>query len=221
MIRAVKLGLVFTTVLLAAGCTITQPPTRGQAGVQDLLPALGAGIAVQKVDVSVPRSLSVSEANTIKPAADIVWHGEALGDRHAQVQRIVQNAAQRAAAPFSKGHPVVVDVQVLRFHALTPKTRQSFGGKHDLFYALTIRDAATGAVLHQSEKVNATVRAAGGAKAKAEEAMGRSQAVVIHEALVASIHKMLEQPRLGSAGSGGTSGLVAQSAANPARAGLP
>jgi hypothetical protein len=217
MIRAVKFGLFLTAALLAAGCTMSQPPTRGQAGVQDLLPANGTGIAVQRVDVWVPRSLSVSEANTLKPAADIVWHGEAYGDRHAQVQRIVQNAALRAAAPFAKGHPVVVDVQVLRFHALTPKTRQSFGGKHDLFYALTIRDAATGAVLHQSERVDASVRAAGGAKAQAEEAMGRSQEVVIDEALAASIYKALEQPRMGGAGAG----MVAQSAANPARAGLP
>jgi hypothetical protein len=220
MMRSVKTGVVFAAAVLAAGCTLTQPPTRGQAGVQALLPAQAQGYAVQRVNVLVPRSLTVSEANTIKPSADIVWHGEAAGDRHAQVERIVRDAITRGSSAYAKGTPVVLDVQVLRFHALTPRTRQSIGGKHELIYALNIRDAATGAVLAHVPRVNASVRGSGGAQAAAEEAVGRTEAVVIREALAASIVQTLEpqRSRAGGVAGGLLGGLVAQGRANPALA---
>jgi hypothetical protein len=170
------------------------PPTRAVAGGQALLPPAahgGTALAVQSVTVHVPPSLSVSEANTIKPAADIVWHGDAAGDRHAQVAQIMRSALSAGVAGMRKGTPVVLDVTVLRFHAITPRTRQSIGGKHELIYALDVRDAATGAVLAHVPRVNASVRAAGGAQALAEEAAGLSQKVVISQALAASVIKTL------------------------------
>jgi hypothetical protein len=39
--------------------------------------------------VSVPRSLSVSEAHGIKPRADIVWREDPPGDRYVQVEGII------------------------------------------------------------------------------------------------------------------------------------
>ena len=50
-----------------------------------------------EVRVSVPKSLSVSEAKSLLPNADIVWREDPLGDRHAQVGKIVQNAVLRGA----------------------------------------------------------------------------------------------------------------------------
>lgn len=180
-------------VLLAAlglsGCVMSDPPSRGQSPQSLLMEtAQPASYAVKAVYVHVPRSLKVSEANTFKPAADIVWHGDPDGDRYAQVQAIVEAAMARATQSMTQGRPVVLDVVVTKFHALTQRTRESFGGKHNLFYDLTMRDAVTGQVLLTS-KVNATVPGAGGAKARAEEAVGRTQKVVITEALVASLQK--------------------------------
>jgi hypothetical protein len=87
---------------------------------------------------------------------------------------------------------VQLDVVVTRFHALTDKTRARIGGKHNLQYQLTIRDAATGDVLVPARSVNASVRGAGGDQALAEDAAGRSQKVVVTEALAQSIQKQLK-----------------------------
>lgn len=186
-----RVALLAALALPLTACVMNSPPSRGGVGAQDLLPNEGMHLKVQKVMVNVPRSLTVSEANTIKPAADIVWHGDAQGDRHAQVQKITQDAMKTGTSAYRSGFPVVVDVQIIRFHALTPRTRNSIGGQHELEYTLTLRDAASGKVLRQIDKVNATVRGAGGMQARAEEAAGRTEKVVILEALAISIQKEL------------------------------
>lgn len=206
-------GLRISIVLAAlalSGCMMSEPPSRGQSPQSLLLEtAQSPAYAVKAVNVVVPRSLTVSEANTYKPAADIVWHGDPDGDRYAQVQTIVQGAMARATQGMTQGRPVVLDVLVTKFHALTQKTRDTIGGKHNLFYTLTVRDAVTGQILTTS-KVNATVRGAGGATARAEEAAGRTQKVVIAEALATSLQKQLA-PK-----SGGMWSMVSRSTRQPA-----
>jgi hypothetical protein len=210
----------FTVIALAAlglsGCMMSDPPSRGGLGAPSLAAQQISGYNVTRVNVLVPRSLVVSEENTYKPAADIVWHGEAAGNRFAQVEKLMRDGITAGAGAFRAGRAVTVDVQVARFHALTQKTRDSFGGKHELIYALTLRDAATGEVLLLEPRVNATVRAAGGAAAQAEESVGRTQAVVIREALAASIQKELSR----STGGGGLLASVARAAQSPSGAPL-
>ena len=201
------------SVLIAAlglsGCIMSEPPSRGQSPQSVLMETVQTqGYAVKSVNVAVPRSLVVSEANTYKPVADIVWHGDPDGDRYTQVKTIVDAAMKRATQGMTQGRPVILDVVVTKFHALTQKTRDSFGGKHNLFYTLSVRDAATGQVLNTAN-VNATVRGAGGATARAEEAVGRTQKVVITEALVASLQKELTPQ------SGAVWNIVSQSMRQP------
>jgi|LauGreSuBDMM15SN_2_FD.fasta_scaffold131945_2 hypothetical protein len=185
----------FTVIALAtlglSGCIMSDPPSRGGLGAPSLVTQQPSGYNVTRVNVLVPRSLVVSEDNSYKPAADIVWHGEAAGNRFAQVEKLTRDGITAGAGAFRAGRAVTVDVQVVRFHALTQKTRDSFGGKHELIYALILRDSATGEVLLLEPRVKATVRAAGGAAAQAEEAVGRTQAVVIREAFAVSIQKEL------------------------------
>jgi hypothetical protein len=210
----------FSVIALAAfglsGCMMSDPPSRGGLGAPSLVTQQPNGYNVKRVNIQVPRSLTVSEENTYKPAADIVWHGEAAGNRFAQVEKLTRDGITAGVSTFRVGRAVTVDVQVARFHALTQKTRDSFGGKHELIYALTLRDAATGEVLLQEPRVNATVRAAGGAAALAEEAVGRTQAVVIREALAASIQKELGN----NAGRTGLLASVARAAQSPSDAPL-
>lgn len=202
------------SVLLAAislsGCLMSEPPSRGQSPQSLLMEtAQTPAYAVKAVYVAVPRNLLVSEANSYKPAADIVWHGDPDGDRHAQVKTIVDAAMARATQGMTQGRAVVLDVVVTKFHALTDKTRNSIGGKHELYYKLMVRDAVTGEILNKSN-INATVRAAGGATARAEEAIGRTQKVVVTEALMASLQKQMTVKQSGPAG------LVTQSTRQPA-----
>lgn len=162
------------------------------------LPHVGAarmsGYAVQDVQVIVPRTLKVSEANSFKPRADIVWHGDPDGDRYTQVTAIVDAAARLATAGMTQGRAVEVTVSMVKFHALTVKTRRSIGGMHDLRFDLTVRDAVSGEVLDGPRLIVAHIKASGGAAAKAEEAAGRTQKVVITERIVEVLRRELSVP---------------------------
>lgn len=192
----------FATLTFALGlvaCGTVEPPsrgamdrdmmtlaTRGEAPTRDPQ-AVGLVLAsqydVEDIRIAVPRSLRVSEANTFYPIADIVWRGEGIGDRHAQVAAIFSEAMQTATAPMQSGRKVVVEVTVVRFHCLTEKTRYTVGGTHSLKFDLTVRDAETGVVLDGPREIVADIKAAGGAAALAEDQAGRTQRVVVVERL--------------------------------------
>jgi hypothetical protein len=167
------------------------------ASRQRFVPPTVAPVAqydVQAVKVIVPRSLRVSEANTFVPVADIVWRGDALGDRYQQVEAIVETAAWSATAQMHAGRPVVVDLEVTRFHCLTEKARYTIGGNHALHFDLTVRDAATGEILSGPRSVVADIKAAGGSRAIAEDQAGRTQKVVIIERLSEVLRREIARP---------------------------
>lgn len=181
----VKAGLGLALVLALAGCGENQlvgraaDPTGLATGLTVTGERVAAAWHVVKVEVNVPRSLRVSEENSFVPMADIVWHGDMLGDRYAQVQNIMAEAAARGTAGMKRGEAVVVQVDMLRFHALTPKARYTFGGNFATRFLLTVRDAHTGEVLDGPRLVVADCPASGGQKALAEEEAGITQRVVI------------------------------------------
>lgn len=210
-----KTVLVLGLLLATTACAPTDVATRMEADPTGLPAATGAatpadlavasrGVVtatydVQRVDVVVPRNLKVSEANMYYPLADIVWRGEPRGDRYAQVEAIYKEAADRATAGMGKGEPVVVTVEVTRFHALTEKTRYSVGGTHSLHFLLTVTDASTGQVIDGPRRVVADVKAAGGQKAIDEEARGLTQRVVIVNRLTEVLQRELSVRAGGSA----------------------
>lgn len=165
-------------------------PAAGKNAVVALLPHYD----VQAVTVVVPTSLVVSEANSFKPRADIVWHGDPMGNRYEQVKAIFDDAMTRGTAGLKDGVAVLVEVQVTKFHCLTEKTRYTIGGMHDMEFMLTVRDAATGSILQGPRLVNASVKAAGGNRAIAEDAAGRTQKVVVTERLAEVIGRELTAP---------------------------
>ena len=188
-----RLTLILVALTLSACVSANDPATRGKQMSSDLSAAtsqstgsqtgpapvyLAAQYDVEAVRVTVPRSLKVSEANTFKPRADIVWRGEPLGDRHVQVARIFEEAMNAGTAPMQQGRKVDVDVEVTRFHALTEKTRYTIGGMHEMRFILTVRDTATGAILSGPREIVADVKASGGSAAIAEDQAGRTKRVV-------------------------------------------
>jgi hypothetical protein len=138
---------------------------------------------VTAVNVAVPESLRVSEANMYYPVADIVWRGEPRGNRHDQVKAIFEQAFAAGTSSLDSGRPVVVDVVVDRFHCLTEKARYTIGGVHSLKFTLSVRDAATGELLDGPRLVVADIKASGGAIAVQEEADGITQRIVILDRL--------------------------------------
>ena len=94
-----KLIAVVALGLGASACTEIEQPSRNIAANGDLVPSTIAAAAtseraaqavrrgqspvtVKAIRVEVPRTLSVSEANSYYPSGDIVWREDPLGDRH-------------------------------------------------------------------------------------------------------------------------------------------
>jgi len=125
---------------------------------------------VSAVEITVPDSLVVSEANLFYPQADIVWRGEPVGNRHAQVRSVVEEGFAEGVNNMDTGPQATLAVTLERFHSLTEKARFSVGGVHDVVFLLTVRDPGTGQVLEGPRRVEVPIRASGGARAIAEDA---------------------------------------------------
>ncbi|WP_299864560.1 DUF6778 family protein [uncultured Roseobacter sp.] len=166
-------------------------PTAQTLDGQSIFEATAPSWNVQRVNVTVPETLVVSEANSYYPSGDIVWRGDPAGDRHAQVKAIFETAMARGTSDMNAGQPVILDVQVLRFHALTEKTRYTIGGIHSISFGVTLRDANSGALLGESRVVKADLRGFGGQQAIDAERAGLTQKVRITDHLAKVIEAEL------------------------------
>ncbi len=158
-------------------------PLAACAGYQTYFPeALSPEITrnwrVSAVQVSVPESLSVSEDHSYLPQADIVWReDDPNGDRHAQVAVIMRDAIQRGAAGLRGATPVVLQVTVSRFHALTfeAETRLSGVGVHNIQFDIQVVSARTGEVLVPPTHIQADLPALSGREMAEARQRGETQ----------------------------------------------
>lgn len=142
-----------------------------------------------EVRVSVPQTLVVSEAKTLLPRADIVWREDPLGDRHAQVGKIIQAAVLRGAQGLRGSRPVIIDITVTRFHALTFEAELSNHdwGVHNIDLIAQVVDARSGAVLLPATKIRAETPAWSGERMKAARRKGITQKSMITNHVAATI----------------------------------
>lgn len=201
-------GAVLAASVLALGaCATTPMVTRHANEVDGLLTADPAELAaapwtVVSINVTVPDTLTVSEANMIKPPADIVWREDPMGDRRAQVKAIVENAMAQAVDDMNGPREVILDIRMARFHAVTEKTRYSysFGGEQELEFYMTVTDAKTGEVIVPEHLVVHNFPAYQGQAALNAEAAGITQKVRITEHLISVIRQEMAAPLVASAG---------------------
>jgi hypothetical protein len=153
---------------------------------------------LHSIRFAVPADLKVSEANSYYPIADIVWRGDPLGNRAQQISDIFQTSIQSAGEGLTGSTPVTVDVQLVRFHSLTERTRYSVGGVHSIKFDLTVRHAETGEVLEPTRRINGDLAALGGYAALAAENDGQTQKVRITAHLSSLFYRELS----GQTGSG-------------------
>lgn len=178
MIEPVKIAaVVFLTAALSACMPQSDPyATIPSPDASEQPVSRASDYRVAQINVVVPSTLSVSESNGIKPAADIVWHGDPPGDRYEQVKAVMEAGIRRGAQRVEGRQPVILDVQMVRFHAQTERVRySSLPSEHEIEFLLTIRDAATGEVLMPAHMVDATFRALGGDAALAADRAGITQ----------------------------------------------
>ena len=151
-------------------------------------------LSVAAINVRVPETLRVSEANRYYPSGDIVWREDPIGNRHAQVKAIFEAALATGTASLQGPVPVILDVEVERFHALTEKARYTVGGVHSIRFKLQLRDAQTGAPLSEPRVVQADLDGFGGQQALQAEARGLTQKVRISAHLAEVIRQELTRP---------------------------
>ena len=148
---------------------------------------------VNAVRVVIPETMTVSSDPKVrKPRDQIVWWGEAAGDRKVQVSRILENAVRQGASGLRGKRGVNIDVQLAMFHALTPKARANkLAGRHDLKFTLVVRDAATGTMLAQSGMIDASINAFQGQDAVEAVARGETQKVRITRRITSVVNAWL------------------------------
>lgn len=157
-------------------------------------PQLPQAMRVTKINVSVPRTLQVSEANSYYPRADIVWRGDPIGDRYVQIQSIFENAFAQGTKDMAGATDVTLDVEIVRFHSVSEKTRYTVGGVHNMEFRLTVRSAASGLALAPARNIEANLPAFGGRQAIEAERRGQTQKVRVTGYLAQVIRKELENP---------------------------
>ena len=152
--------------------------------------ALAKSWRLAEVRVSVPKSLSVSEAKTLLPNADIVWREDPLGDRHPQVATIMKKAIAQGARGLKGSRAVRFDVTMSRFHALTFEAEAlNFPGVgvHNIDFTIRVLDARTGAVLAGPTVIDAAMPALTGAEMIKARVRGESQRSQISAHVAATI----------------------------------
>lgn len=189
MIAALMLGLA------VSACGTVETATRNAPLDTPKMAPSPVSYNVEAVRVSVPKSLRVSEANRYYPGGDIVWREDPVGDRHAQVKAIVEAGLSEGVSAMEPGTvPVVMDVEVTRFHALTEKARYTIGGVHAIQFKMQLRNPETGQSYGEPHLVKADFKALGGAKAIEAEREGITQKHRITEHLAKVIQTELTSP---------------------------
>lgn len=144
---------------------------------------LPTDVRVRNVIVRVPDTLVVSESNSYYPKGDIVWHGDPYGNRYEQVKAVVQDGVERGARQLKGKTRIDLYVDVLRFHAMSERTRYTIGGFHEIELAVTVVNSMTGLRMADPYFVKTTLRGFGGEAAVRAEAMGQTQKVRISDHL--------------------------------------
>lgn len=178
--KPLKLIILAALVFGLSACAENNQVSRNEPlSTQLLAQAPATTFKVQDVRISVPDSLSVSEANIYYPTADIVWRGDVYGERHQQVEAIFEEAMTRGLKGLTGSRAIFVDIEVKRFHSLTERARYTVGGVHSISFMMTLRDVQTGAIIGKPQLVNADLKAYGGKRAVANEHRGLTQKVRI------------------------------------------
>ncbi len=173
--KRIALALLGLAALGVSACsTVPNVDVTQNITIPGSLPtqAFAADWNVQEIDIRVPVELEVSEANTLKPGADIVWREDPIGNRHEQVQAIMFEAMEFALRPLDGTTPVIVEIEMTRFHALSERARYTIGGEHEVEFLFTVRHAETGQPLTGPRPIDLTFRALGGSRAIASERQG-------------------------------------------------
>ncbi|SFK56914.1 DUF6778 family protein [Shimia haliotis] len=208
--KRVRLIAAMVLGMSAAACSSVDTASRNApyetVPAQAVAPAPSFQLA--GMNVVVPTTLKVSERNSYYPGGDIVWRGDAYGNRYEQVKSIFEDAVVLGGTQVQGEIPVNVNIELKRFHALTEKTRYSVGGVHAIEFVMIITDPVTGAVLRGPKEIKASLVGYGGEKALQAEARGLTQKYRITQHLARVVMDEMTKPQGFVAPKGGVTAQV-------------
>ncbi|KJZ21005.1 hypothetical protein TW80_05605 [Loktanella sp. S4079] len=175
---------ILVVVATMAACSMTGSGTEPRL-------AMDRSYDLRGLNFSTKDGITVSEENRYYPTADIVWRGDEPGPRVQQIEAMFQTAAQRNESVLRGQRPIVVDVQLQRFHGVTEQTRATIGGVYNIIFLMTVRDARTGEVIEPARRIEADLRAPGGRQAIEMDRNGRTQKVEVTDFLTATLRNQL------------------------------
>ena len=145
----------------------------------------------REIDFVAPEELLVSEANSFYPDVDIVWRGDPVGDRKAQINSLFETALNRADKELNGDVPVKLEIELVRFHGVTERTRFTVGGNYDMHFYMTVVHADTGEILEPKRFVQFDLAAPGGAAAILLEQRGQTEKVRVTDFLTIRMQEEL------------------------------
>lgn len=182
--KMIKAAMIAVLGFSVSGCATLDTATRNApfAAPQNSQ-TLNQLVGISEIEVKVSHELRVSEAALFYPVADIVWRGEERGDRYKQVGAIFHDGATKASATLEGETKARLEIDVLRFHALTDKARYTVGGVHSISFMMSLKDPETGVDLIAPRKIKADLKGYGGQDALAADARGETQKIRITQHL--------------------------------------
>lgn len=199
--KSFRITLAIAAAIILSACTNGDFVSRAKEPTTALLsePAeqlVSPSYNVVAVNVVAPTTLEVSEGNTYYPNADIVWREDSPGNRYEQISKIIKDAFLIGISGLEGQRGVILNVQVVRFHALTERARFTVGGTHDIHFMLTVLDAETTQVIEPARLIETNLTALGGMAGMVAASRGQTQKVRITAHLVELIKLELATPRV-------------------------
>lgn len=189
--KRVRLVALIAVGIALSACASIDVASRNASFEAPQAEATAQSMKVVGSQIRVPQSLRVSEANLYYPPGDIVWRGDPLGDRYAQVQAIFEDSLARATVSGDGLVPVLLDIEVRRFHALSEKARYTVGGVYSIEFTMNFLNPETRQPVAAPRKVKADLKAFGGSRAIAAERNGLTQKKRITEHLTGVLRREL------------------------------
>ncbi|PUB19191.1 DUF6778 family protein [Yoonia sediminilitoris] len=146
-------------------------------------PDIVRNYALRGLTFSAVPDLVVSEEAALYPIADVVWRGDPPGPRIAQIEAMFETAVARNRTVLDGPQPIIIDIQLIRFHGVTERTRYSVGGIYNIIFSMTVRDAGSGAIIEPARVIAANLDAPGGSDAIRLERSGQTEKVRVTEFL--------------------------------------
>lgn len=171
---------------LLAGCALG-----GVNQSSDPRPVMTRSYDLRQFSFTAQEGLNVSEATNFYPSADVVWRGDPMGPRIPQIATMFEAAAERNKAVLNGDVPVIVDIQLIRFHGVTELTRATVGGVYNIIFLLTVRDTRTGTIIEGPRRVVGNLDAPGGSGAVALDQAGQTQRVRVTDFLTGLLRQQL------------------------------